>query len=264
VKAPSRHCRVSQIRESLHLPLCQLRLSRVSFGCGPAARTSDKAKRIMLALQSIQPCVRKVQSADFHHASRLNGLKTPSARTSRSRVVVVRAIDDKPSGSADADLGTELKKMKAMEDAKKRVRKADSTDPIATALTRRFGMAGGVAWLGVLTFGVVSEQLKTRRETFVAERDTKEVTNAKEVTTASGLKYVDKVVGGGEMVGPGLLVGVSYTLSVDGTVVLDASRRPQIILYGGKKAPSGGLCAGVFEALADMRAGLDSLSMDPF
>jgi hypothetical protein len=32
-------------------------------------------------------------------------------------------------------------------------RKADSTDAVASFLTRRFGIAGGLAWLGILTFG---------------------------------------------------------------------------------------------------------------
>ena len=63
-------------------------------------------------------------------------------------------------------------------------RRADSTDAVATFLTRRFGIAGGLAWLGVLTFGVVSEQLKTRREVREARENTKDVADAKEVTTA--------------------------------------------------------------------------------
>jgi len=37
-------------------------------------------------------------------------------------------------------------------------RSADSTDFFATTMTRRFGLAGGLAWVGFLTFGVVSEQ----------------------------------------------------------------------------------------------------------
>ena len=78
-------------------------------------------------------------------------------------------------------------------------RRADSTDAVATFLTRRFGIAGGLAWLGVLTFGVVSEQLKTRREVREARENTKDVANAKEVTTASGLRYTDLRVGGGEV-----------------------------------------------------------------
>lgn len=41
---------------------------------------------------------------------------------------------------------------------KRRKRQADSTDWFASTLTRRFGLAGGLAWLGFLTFGVVLEQ----------------------------------------------------------------------------------------------------------
>eukprot|EP00884_Botryococcus_braunii_P001886 jgi/Botrbrau1/11699/Bobra.0195s0030.1 len=43
-------------------------------------------------------------------------------------------------------------------------RQADSTDWVASQLTRRFGIAGGLAWLGILTVGVVGEQIKTRLE----------------------------------------------------------------------------------------------------
>jgi hypothetical protein len=59
--------------------------------------------------------------------------------------------------------------------APKRKRQADSTDFISSALTRRFGLAGGLAWLGILSFGVISEQVKTRREVFEAEQNTKYV-----------------------------------------------------------------------------------------
>ena len=42
---------------------------------------------------------------------------------------------------------------------KQRRRQADSTDWFASTLTRRFGLAGGLAWLGFLSFGVISEQV---------------------------------------------------------------------------------------------------------
>ena len=80
---------------------------------------------------------------------------------------------------------------------KRRARQADSTDPISTFLTRRVGLAGGLAWLAVLTFGVVSEQVKTRLEVAREESGTQDV-NAAEVTTASGLRYQDLTRGGGE------------------------------------------------------------------
>mmetsp|Transcript_1129 Transcript_1129/g.1578 ORF Transcript_1129/g.1578 Transcript_1129/m.1578 type:complete len:269 (-) Transcript_1129:111-917(-) len=149
-----------------------------------------------------------------------------------------------------------LKEQKAVQESKrgKVSRPADSTDAISSALTRRFGIAGGLGWLGFLTFGVVSEQFKTRRETYIAERDTVEVTSAKEVTTASGMTYLDKVVGGGERPETGLLVGLNYILSYDDKVILDTSKRPQIVLLG-RKPYKEGLCAGTDEAMRSMRAG---------
>ena len=44
-----------------------------------------------------------------------------------------------------------------------------TADAVATFLTRRFGLAGGLAWLGVLAFGSIGEQIKTRME--VAEEE---------------------------------------------------------------------------------------------
>ena len=41
------------------------------------------------------------------------------------------------------------------------------------AFMRRFGLAGGLIWLGILTFGVVSEQIKTRLEASAERRDTR-------------------------------------------------------------------------------------------
>lgn len=69
----------------------------------------------------------------------------------------------------------ELLILLAQNAAPKKKRQADSTDFISSALTRRFGLAGGLAWLGILSFGVISEQVKTRREVFEAEQNTKYV-----------------------------------------------------------------------------------------
>ena len=43
-------------------------------------------------------------------------------------------------------------------------RKAESTDAISSALSRRFGLKGGLAWVAVLAAGVIGEQIKTRLE----------------------------------------------------------------------------------------------------
>lgn len=52
-------------------------------------------------------------------------------------------------------------------------------------------LAGGLGWLGILTFGVVSEQLKTRREVAEEERGMRDVEVVKQVTKPNGLKYSD-------------------------------------------------------------------------
>ena len=52
-------------------------------------------------------------------------------------------------------------------------RTADSTDWISSSLTRRFGLGAGLAWVGVLAFGVISEQVKTRNEVFREEQGTR-------------------------------------------------------------------------------------------
>ena len=66
-------------------------------------------------------------------------------------------------------------------------------------MTRRFGLKGGLAWLGALTFGVLSEQLKTRRETREAIENTEDVRreDLRTVELPSGVTYVEYTRGGG-------------------------------------------------------------------
>ena len=71
---------------------------------------------------------------------------------------------------------------------------------MATFLTRRFGLAGGLAWLGVLTFGVVSEQVKTRLETEEERAGAKDLgarEAAQEVALPGGVRARDLKRGGG-------------------------------------------------------------------
>ncbi len=135
-------------------------------------------------------------------------------------------------------------------------RQADSTDFIASTLTRRFGLAGGLAWLGFLTFGVVGEQIKTRIEVAQEEADTRDVTEAKEVTTPEGIKYVDLRVGGGQPPQKGYLVVLAYKAYANGDVFEDTTARgkPIVFIYGSRPF-SGGICPGVEIALRTMRAG---------
>jgi hypothetical protein len=66
-------------------------------------------------------------------------------------------------------------------DGTKKRRVADSTDPVASFLSRRFGLAGGLAWLGVLAVGSIGEQVKTRLEVAAEKSGTSDVTEAQEV-----------------------------------------------------------------------------------
>ena len=119
-------------------------------------------------------------------------------------------------------------------------RRADSTDAIATFLTRRFGLTGGLAWLGLLTFGVVSEQLKTRREVREAVKGTKDVVKQVEVTSPTGLRYTDLRTGGGEQPRNGYLLAADIVATVEetGTVVVDTrkARRQLIFTFGRSQA----------------------------
>ena len=140
---------------------------------------------------------------------------------------------------------------------RKRVRKAESTDAVATFLTRRFGLAGGLAWLGVLTFGVVSEQIKTRLEVASEERGAREVADAREEVLAGGVRVRDLKLGGGQYPAKGLLVVLHYKGYANGELFEDTrqgSGKPLVYFYGSRPF-TGGLCLGVEQALAGMKAG---------
>eukprot|EP00954_Amorphochlora_amoebiformis_P011253 880559-Amorphochlora_amoeboformis.AAC.2 len=103
----------------------------------------------------------------------------------------------------------------------KRLSEIESTpDGIASGLTRRFGLAGGLAWLGFLTFGVVSEQVKTRTEV-KAINEGAVLVDAPEVTTPSGLRFRDLKLGGGDKgwVLRDIIVGMLWVYKVDGELL---------------------------------------------
>ena len=66
---------------------------------------------------------------------------------------------------------------------------AESTDWIASSLTRRFGLGAGLAWAAFLAVGVVSEQIKTRYEASQQEANTKDVEAEEEIKLPNGVRY---------------------------------------------------------------------------
>eukprot|EP00879_Flechtneria_rotunda_P024800 GHRR01026317.1.p1 GENE.GHRR01026317.1~~GHRR01026317.1.p1 ORF type:complete len:148 (+),score=43.92 GHRR01026317.1:663-1106(+) len=85
---------------------------------------------------------------------------------------------------------------------------------------------------------------------------TKDVSNSKEVVLPSGVKYQDLRIGGGQQPTKGYLVVVDYTLRADGEEVENTRARgkPIVYLYGSRPF-TGGMCAGVEQAMSSMQAG---------
>lgn len=70
-------------------------------------------------------------------------------------------------------------------------------------------IGAGFAWLGFLTIGVLGEQIKTRIEFSNEQQNARDVEDEKTTILASGVKYVDKKIGGGSFPQNGFLTVVN-------------------------------------------------------
>ncbi|RLN40134.1 peptidyl-prolyl cis-trans isomerase FKBP17-2, chloroplastic-like [Panicum miliaceum] len=141
----------------------------------------------------------------------------------------------------------------------KRAGGADSTDWVASSLTRRFGIGAGLAWAGFLAVGVVSEQLETRFEVAQQQANTKDVEQEQEVVLPNGIRYYELRVGGGDVPRPGDLVVIDLQGRVagGGEAFVDTfgeGKRP-LALVMGSRPYTRGMCDGVEYVLRSMRAG---------
>lgn len=137
---------------------------------------------------------------------------------------------------------------------------AESTDWIASTLTRRFGLGAGLAWAGFLAFGVVSEQIKTRLEVSQQEANTRDVEKNEEVVLPNGIRYYDLRVGGGATPRPGDLVVIDLKGSIEGSgeVFVDtfgSDKKKPLALVVGSRPYSKGMCEGIEYVLRSMKAG---------
>eukprot|EP00258_Populus_trichocarpa_P021781 XP_024437800.1 peptidyl-prolyl cis-trans isomerase FKBP17-2, chloroplastic isoform X2 [Populus trichocarpa] len=122
--------------------------------------------------------------------------------------------------------------------------KVETTDWIASTLTRRFGLGAGLAWAAFLAVGVVSEQIKTRIEVSQQEANT---------------RYYELRVGGGASPKTGDLVVIDLKGKIEGSgeVFVDTfggDRKP-LALVMGSRPYSKGMCEGVEYVLRSMKAG---------
>ncbi|CAL9202997.1 unnamed protein product [Musa hybrid cultivar] len=136
---------------------------------------------------------------------------------------------------------------------------AESTDWIASSLTRRFGLGAGLAWVGFLAFGVVSEQIKTRLEVSREQANTKVVEKEEEVVLPNGIRYTELRVGGGASPRPGDLVVIDLQGRVEGSSdafvdTFGEGKRPLALVMGSRPYTKG-MCEGVEYVLRSMKAG---------
>ncbi|WVZ24393.1 hypothetical protein V8G54_002937 [Vigna mungo] len=159
--------------------------------------------------------------------------------------------------------------------------KVESTDWIATSLTRRFGLGAGLAWVGFLAFGVISEQIKTRLEVSQQEANTSKAyilvgslvmtdeilvlhRNVEKVEEASfsdvlNYRYYELKVGGGASPRPGDLVVIDIMGKVEdsGEVFVNTfeGEKKALALVMGSRPYSKGVCEGIEYVLKTMKAG---------
>ncbi|KOM43392.1 hypothetical protein LR48_Vigan05g099600 [Vigna angularis] len=137
--------------------------------------------------------------------------------------------------------------------------KVESTDWIATSLTRRFGLGAGLAWVGFLAFGVISEQIKTRLEVSQQEANTRNVEKVEEVLLPNGIRYYELKVGGGASPRPDDLVVIDIMGKVEnnGEVFVNTfeGEKKALALVMGSRPYSKGVCEGIEYVLKTMRAG---------
>ncbi|GFS32343.1 FKBP-like peptidyl-prolyl cis-trans isomerase family protein [Actinidia rufa] len=136
---------------------------------------------------------------------------------------------------------------------------AESTDWIASTLTRRFGLGAGLAWAGFLAFGVVSEQIKTRLEVSQQEANTRDVEKQEEVVLPNGIRYYELRVGGGASPRVGDLVVIDLKGNVEGSgqVFVDTfgGEKKPLALVLGSRPYTKGMCEGIEYVLKSMKAG---------
>ncbi|CAI0380565.1 unnamed protein product [Linum tenue] len=125
-------------------------------------------------------------------------------------------------------------------------RASDSTDWIASSLTRRFGLGASLAWFGFLAAGVISEVFR-------------DVEKEEQVVLPNGIKYYELKVGGGATPRAGDLVVIDLKGRAVGgkevSFVDTFERKKPLALVMGSRPYTKGMCEGIEYVLRSMKAG---------
>jgi len=126
-------------------------------------------------------------------------------------------------------------------------------DPVLSLtgfISRRFGIVGGLAVVAI----VASTE---GAEIFKSLNDKGPIAGSGEtITTASGLQYIDILVGqNGDPPRPGTVVGFNAVVSVGDKVLFDTSKDKPVAFKLGQRPFQSIVCEGVEEGLQGMRVG---------
>ena len=164
------------------------------------------------------------------------------------------AVDNALFGRKMDDEEDALKKTKKKQLGSKGVNLFDPAATLSRALTKRFGIVGGLSLVAVLALVEGGEIVKS-----LLEID-KDVDEQSETVSESGLKIKDVRIGGGGMPNKGNFVGVEVKMSnaEDPNVVyVDTKKtgKPIAFIYKSGKPLLTPLCEGIVEGVSTMKRG---------
>ena len=164
------------------------------------------------------------------------------------------AVDNALFGRKTGDEEDGLKKTKKKQLGSKGVNLFDPAATLSRALTKRFGIVGGLSLVAVLALVEGGEIVKS-----LLEID-KDVDEQSETVSESGLKIKDVRIGGGGMPNKGNFVGVEVKMSnaEDPNVVyVDTKKtgKPIAFIYKSGKPLLTPLCEGIVEGVSTMKRG---------
>lgn len=173
--------------------------------------------------------------------------------------VPAAVTDDKAPESPESPAPAAPKRMNLAEKTKDQRQDGagfNQFDPvllISRFVSRRFGLAGGLAFVALLAATEGNEILKSFLDTGPQPG------SGETITTASGLQYVDVLVSSsGDTPQPGAVIGFNAKVSIGELTLFDSTTGPSpkpIAFKYGQRPFQNVVCEGVEEGLKGMKAG---------
>nr|ADP02211.1 FKBP_C domain-containing protein [Triticum aestivum] len=136
---------------------------------------------------------------------------------------------------------------------------ADSTDWVASSLTRRFGIGAGLAWVGFWPSASCRSSSRPASRSRSSRPTPRTWRRRRRSSCPNGIRYTEMRVGGGDVPRPGDLVVIDLQGRVagGGEAFVDTfgdGKRP-LALVMGSRPYTRGMCEGIEYALRSMRNG---------